>query len=115
MEDTREKLYADLNGVQKLDLGDLDNVSGGRAIRQSELDDYNAVRNRYVSMMRNYCRAGTDLADRKADRLSAQYHRWKSKWEKAIKNSPEDGPDVLLSSMMEPYWDVVKNPVWTQG
>lgn len=37
------------------------------------------------------------------------------KREKAIKNSPEDGPDVLLSSMMEPYWDVVKNPVWTQG
>ena len=114
MEDKREKLYADLNGVQKLDLGDLDNVSGGRAIRQSELDDFNAVRNRYLSMMNSYSRAGTDLADRKAARLRDQYHRWESKWEKAIKNSPEDGPDVLLSTMMEPYWNVVKNPVWIQ-
>ena len=114
MEDKREKLYADLNGVQKLDLGDLDNVSGGRAVRQSELDYFNAVRNRYLSMMNSYSRAGTDLADRKAARLRDQYHRWESKWEKAIKNSPEDGPDVLLSTMMEPYWNVVKNPVWIQ-
>ena len=97
MADFFEKLKnaGDFDSIYELGLKELDSIAGGRSIRNSEAKDHGRVLQKLNEKIYN---AGSEFEE---DQIENKYWIALEKWRNAVKNAPEDGPDIYLSDFID--------------
>ena len=92
--------FKSLEEFQKLDLDQLDSISGGRRLTKAEMDDCTATAVKSAEKKRKLLKAGRI---EEAQSLEDNFYRLYIEWLDDISSAPVDSEEVLFSEVFKPY------------
>lgn len=92
--------FKSLEEFQKLDIDQLDSISGGRRLTKAEMDDCTATAVKSAEKKRKLIKQGRFS---EASALENNFYRLYMEWLNDISSAPVDSEEVLFSEIFEPY------------
>jgi hypothetical protein len=89
-----------LEEFQKLDIDQLDSISGGRRLTKAEMDDCTATAVKSADKKRKLIKQGRFS---EASALEDNFYKLYMEWLNDISSAPVDSEEVLFSEIFEPY------------
>ena len=96
----KEYKFKSLEEFQKLDIDQLDSVSGGRRLTKAEMDDCTATAVKSAEKKRKLIKQGRFS---EASALEDNFYKLYMEWLNDISSAPVDSEEVLFSEIFEPY------------
>ena len=92
--------FKSLEEFQKLDIDQLDSISGGRRLTKAEMDDCTATAVKSAEKKRKLIKQGRFS---EASALEDNFYKLYMEWLNDISSAPVDSEEVLFSEIFEPY------------
>ena len=96
----KEYKFKSLEEFQKLDIDQLDSISGGRRLTKAEMDDCTATAVKSAEKKRKLIKQGRFS---EASALEDNFYKLYMEWLNDISSAPVDSEEVLFSEIFEPY------------